>query len=1695
MAKEKILLDDRIEQIDETIKVQFEENIKSVVDDLRPVDAIRLLDDKIGIVNNNNDIIPIGGQDTNGTINQEGQLIIALSANDTGNTIIVNGENIFKSAPTKLSYTLSEVLKAGQIIIGCQKGDLQAPEGYRISVVQNPNFDDATFSDYTPIIKNIDGEFTVEPDVKKRVFTKTPPYIFKIETFANGNLLNSDITLDSQSIKELNFTFPQGFEKRIPDTPAPPTSILTINLTGLSRAVNLKRINFDSTLKPLDVVDDNLLLNSGNTPIIVENGEEFELSTSNLNLYRITSVQFIPENGKSAPLEAQEGESLIYRFKVETNSALNIVVEEIVQTTTNIPSIELVSSDKFLKYNINSKSDLPIVVRAVNGVNTITAFIKDKTYTFTPKTELNRETVVVIPSIVFDTIGNYKVSLVASNVDTESKPLELTINVVDEVFIGVPDITNIVYPRNIEGADYAGTNVDFQILYETVDTDFLRVHINDSPGYFQVAAKGPLDLNFQKLLEYINYQASANEREINLFLKLVPYNISGDEEIKGKEEIINISFSKSNLEIPRNVAINRIAEGFLNQLDDSIFSKETSKYLTHLLHVDGENKVITTWLGDRGTIIYKLYEPLDTAIEVNQEVWISKLISTPIIETITIVGEEVDVCNQLKGPNFSLEPDNGISYLIYDELVASGSITSEKLITQYLDKQNIDTSQLVVSYITGSEYAFDKFVNFSSAAERVNNFYYKIKLLENYEIQKSNLQIDFNITETNSLNKIQNNARELIANFDGFERFLYYTTNLDSNGLAYPKTNPSSSILLNTSSSIVETWAYNISSKAAEFDKYNPNLLKNNIPEFLRESGENADFVLFCDMLGQHFDVLWLYIKSLAEKNNLTHEINKGISNNIISNMLESLGWKPKRAFDSQFLWEYVFGTYSDGQQKYSKSLKSANEEVWRRILNNLPYILKHKGTGRAMKAVMACYGVPQSMLTIMEFGGPQDPSKGNNTKFTFDDRTAAYYLSGSSTIKVPWVSSSLTTDYPNCIEIRIKPDKLPNTKYTILSGSEWTLDLVQTTGSFGKLEFNFGGNDALSPYIEEPFISASVSTYYFTPGLTYVYGPDLKTGSLEFPISTEYYSNIAVNRYNYAGSSSLFEIWFATSDGQRITTSVSASILYNDTQWSSGSYLHIGGNGYQGNIDEFRLWTAPLQRSKFENHTLFPDAINGNHISASTTDLLFRLDFEYPKDRNIDPYIKNVAINQSYGHSSATASVAYNAPTYPYQYTPYDRTVTAVVPSTGFGYANKIRFETQTLQTDLSYKARATKKSFDQAPIDSSRLGLFFSPIKELNMDILKTFGDFNIDNYIGDPSDEYKDTYSKLDKLREYYFERYINSESGRNIYEYIQMVKYIDKSLFDVLADLAPARAKISKGLLIEPHFLERSKTRWDKPKSERGDHETSISMNDTNQIELSYDVKEAELNEQNLTKLIGDLPSYTSEINGEEIYTLIGTNPNYDGEIDYDFNNLLESTAPFYDTYIQAIETGSIAITEVNVFSSTQIGMDKNSLENIGFGLYAKSGSAIIRSWDGIFGNNETTGSRRKVFLVKEQKTKKISTQVSGWPTNGSQPGDRVKYENVATNFINYRVSLQPYNGSVTTGNEVIEVTPVNGYLPTHYRYKFLPEGLKRSYFKGSKQTATTTPDGLSPVEIFTTNPNILRVSKTGRGGGEPILEVD
>ena len=1526
------------------------------------------------------------------------------------------------------------------------------------------------------------------------------------------------------------------------DIPLPPVDPTDLNLPQNTIFTVFVALNGANNSAAFIKDGATIRLKQGLNEIKVDAGAKITFISADIKNYKVSEINIVSTNVKKNIKSTKEAPNVSADITVDSIYNVDIYTESITTTqTTNIvlPEIKL-GNNELKRYNINTDTGIPIGIIKIGKVEQVTAYINKKSYKFT---NLGTETtaVIVIPDSAFTQVGSYKTILVPYNSSVgDGNALEFQISAVEEMNVGTPDIRNITYPSVLYGPDYVGFDVDFDISYDSVDTDFVRIKKLGGTSYVQVTKSGTVTLNFKKILELDGTQISEDQDKVYISLILTPYNVSGYKVLTGKEEKISINFDKGNLTIPRAVAINRIAEAFTSQFDDSIFADETSKFLTHLLHLgNGDNKVITTWVGSQNSLIVKLYEPLSTTIQTNRQVWISKVQSNPIVETVTLNETITNVCTPLKGPNFTLEPDNGIGYKVFNDLIGSGSTTSNDLVTKYLETSGIDTTKLSIAYASGSatsaEYLFTNFVNFSSAEERVNNFFYKIQLLQNYKTKYSELiadtfispyeDVDATILTEDGLFKtvtedgifeinweifqykgvaqleeakiLLNTINGIIKGFDGFENWLY--TDVTYSTLSYPKTtytHPITGLTTNiikpTTDNDVISWYEYIIDVCAEFDKYNPNYLVNNIPVFVREDYDNNDFILFLDMIGQHFDIIWVYINALKGNKILEEKQIKGVTNKFVYTLLESMGWEGKRAFDSEFLWEYVFGTNKEGFQKYGMTLEDANNQVWRRILNNLPYLLKHKGTSRAMKAVMACYGVPQSMLTIMEFGGPQDPTKGGSTKFTFDDRTAAIKLQNDSSIVVPW--KSVNGSYPQSIEFRIKPNNVQNTR--IISSSQFYLDIEQTTGSFATLTFGLGNNAISAPYIETPFISASVSATYFPIGYDYVLGPDTVSGSSYFPLSTEHYSNVLINRYPLGGqlsSASIYEVLLKTSDGQRIINSVSMSFVSTKECWESGSYLSIG-NDFIGNLDEFRLWKVPLQPSKFENHALHPDAINGNSYTASTADMLFRLDFEYPKNRILDPYIKNVSLSTIYSENSATASNMFAASTYPYQYEPYDRTVTATVPSLGLNYSNKIRLENQQLVGNLSHKVRATKKAFDQAPIDSNRLGIFMSPIKELNMDIVKAFGDFNIDNYIGDPSDEYKDDYRELADLRKYYFQRL-----DRNMNEYIQLVRYIDKSLFDVLDDLAPARAKVSKGLLIEPHYLERSKTRWKKPTSERGDYESIINTTQYNEIEFSYESKDALIDATQIATLVSDLPSYDALVNTDEVYLIESENNGYETEIPTSELYVIETEYPTYPPTGSVeifIPTGATITAEIDSFNTTIVGMNPESLANAGFGLYGENGNSIVSTIEPVFGNYQTSGSRKSVFLVKEQYTTKVSTQTQGWPTNGALPGEQVLYEDITNTNYRYKVSILPFSGSIEIGNQTTEVTSLNGYFPTHYKFvNNLSKGLQNSYWNGSVQSATTTPDGLDAVEIFTTNPNILKVAKTGRGSGEPILIVE
>jgi hypothetical protein len=1393
-------------------------------------------------------------------------------------------------------------------------------------------------------------------------------------------------------------------------------------------------------------------------------------------------------------------------------------------TKNNVPNISapiLVVSQNSFQWNINDSSPLSIPYELTyDNIDVMRSTAQSTDYVQMSLGKIQRQLPksgeLKLTKTELQYIGQHTLYLQPVSIRGGIGTLQtVSINVISKSFLPGPDITNITYPEMIKGKDFAGFNVDFDITWQSINTNYVDIYVSKKDTEFvlgRFSPSGKTTFNVQKVLEKAKSTFNEDTDKIQFKLLLVPTNIEGDEITEGVVEEIEILFDKGDLKLQRGNVVSDIREAFNKHFNTTIFKDEISNLLTHYVHFgNGDNKLIATWGVDTETfsvynegfdaegnafrrklnqpksLVLKLYEPLPTSVQENQTVWISKVQSISMIEQISIIGDIANNCTPLT-PNFSVDLGDDIGYQILDELISSGSNTSTDLIGQFVSSSEFSLADLNIQFSSTTKvesgsilvdsdntWGWANFVKYSSAKERVENFIYKIKLIEFYNQKYENLTTGTDwtasLTVVNEANSYVSKISKVKNDFDSFEKFLYLSSSTD--GLTYPGAGGTQ--LSASTDTIVLDWYDTIITSAEDYDYYNTSNLVNNLPQHIQDDDAGQEFILFFNMIGQHFDIIWSYTKGLQQSKKLEHKYEIGIKDELIYHMLESLGWDADMGVKSQFLWEYAFGKHSDGTQISTMSGKQRQQEIWRRLLNNLPYLTKHKGTKRALHAAMACYGVPASLLTVMEFGGPQDPELNATTKFTFEDRTAALNLNGSSQISVDW--KEFNGDYPNSVEFRINTTQKQN---QVLAQTEgWKLEIESGSNYLGRLKFSISGS--------------GVETSSYT---NYV------------PVFYDDYYHITLNKTTNGGNE-IFDIYIKEGFNGRIRNEGSSSLLLStdSTSWKSGSELTIGGIQpyFTGSIDEFRLWTTALSESRIDNHALIADGIDGNHISASTVDLIFRNDFEYPKNRGVELDIKNVAYIQTY-QTSSVASGFTSIPNYPYNYTPYDRDVTATVPQTGFNFGNKFRFETQydfegneinsnsINGVNLDYKSRATKKSFDTAPIDTDRLGLFFSPIKEINMDILKSLGNFNVDDYIGNPGDEYNDSYSDLDRLRNYYFQRF-----DLNFNEYIQLVRYIDKSLFDTLESLVPARAKVSSGLLIEPHILERSKVKWRKPTSEKGDYETIIDAQENVNIIGTSEGQEVTLSVIQDVAFDVTNPQYEGTITDTDVSQLTGERTDYEGtyrttddSAQYGFMTVNSGSDMGGIVFNIDAKLGSSLTGEYKSDSFTQVGMDKDSISVAGFGVFG-SGSHSIRTYIDVFGN--TIKERVKIFQVKE------SYQVDV-PQNINPNDESLGREFVTQTLFRNKVTILPFTGSngletpTPSGGNIVSVTPLNGYFPYHYRnVGDLTTGLENSYFRGSKQTQATTLDGGSPVVTFTTNPNTLRVNDTGRGSGEPILIVE
>ena len=895
------------------------------------------------------------------------------------------------------------------------------------------------------------------------------------------------------------------------------------------------------------------------------------------------------------------------------------------------------------------------------------------------------------------------------------------------------------------------------------------------------------------------------------------------------------------------------------------------------------------------SLVYKLYEPLSDEIQEKDYVTVVREMIPPKEESATLVPFIEDFVSDivLRTPEFG-NTDSPIgagqtSFKNYTQLTTSDtglkeSIENELISGSFSADINVDYSK------------FTNFIHFGSAEQRLKNFKYKLDLIQQYTDRSASIagspanqaglhavkanpvgylyisgSSDFhpeNTPVSGAIKQVQyweSQRREMINSFDKFEKYMFeesssYTSESVQvyHDNAWPKesgdgTYSSPYVLYRTSQSLASNWYTNQLVSASDYDRDNKHRLKSHLPMFVQDDSENDVFLKFVEMIGHYFDDIWVFIKAMTDVYDRRDKLTEGIAKTLLEPVAKSLGWSVQDGKDLISLPQYMFGMTVSGSERpkqYSITPdRDISREIWSRIVNNMPYFLKTKGTSRAIKGLISCYGIPSSILRVMEYGGPKLPGQpADNMLIRRFTKSLNFYGASNNTYVTtnswfPVISgSSATNRVPDTVEFRFKAASGSN-QILVRRDTDWAIRLKDNASSDnrGHVSFMLSGSNG---YLE---VSSSQLPVYDGDFWSVMLTRTL-SGSGLFVTSDTGSLDVAYTLYTKKYDAGRSKIIYDSEESLIITGSAGVNpSSYNIAYSGSGTSVTLGGpqentffgESFSGSMMEYRNWTTALKETAFDNHVSAPIAFDGNTPSASWEDLVTRYSFDDDKDLSVseNQWFNDVSADQSF---TASATPSNYTSLMGDHFSPVVDETKMKVPNLGPSSfsSNKLRIEADARidkvgNPVLKFGESITIPSYDNAPIDSNKLGIFFSPSAAINEDIITSMPNLDFDQYIGDPRDQYKEQYEGLTTARDLYWKKY---SGPNNFWDYLRLLKYYDNSLYKQVRDLIPARANASVGILIEPTLLERDKIIIGKePTIEPSHHVTLIEVG--NQISES------------------------------------------------------------------------------------------------------------------------------------------------------------------------------------------------------------------------------------------------------------------
>jgi hypothetical protein len=163
----------------------------------------------------------------------------------------------------------------------------------------------------------------------------------------------------------------------------------------------------------------------------------------------------------------------------------------------------------------------------------------------------------------------------------------------------------------------------------------------------------------------------------------------------------------------------------------------------------------------------------------------------------------------------------------------------------------------------------------------------------------------------------------------------------------------------------------------------------------------------FLYIWAKFFDEVKLFVESFGNIRTVDYDEYDTIPDNFLNDYVRQSGFHLPTFFNHASTEQFVDGVNVAGLIDSSVPLKTIQAAMMRRVLTNMPDIIRSKGTRHSIKAFLRSIGIdPENSLKIREYGGPTVKQLDSSRERRMDV-IGMVTLATSSLITTPFLSSS----------------------------------------------------------------------------------------------------------------------------------------------------------------------------------------------------------------------------------------------------------------------------------------------------------------------------------------------------------------------------------------------------------------------------------------------------------------------------------------------------------------------------------------------------------------------------------------------------------------------------------------------------------------------------------------------------------------